>query len=124
MKMCRKDDESKRGSGKSLQGNSSSRNVGEKRFQLKEADTRVEEIFNGLSDAVATAIMRCIAETEECSREDLETLDAVVKEGESLIRGLRESGLIEVGKDTVALTEKGRKVLAFIDELEDHVIRR
>jgi predicted transcriptional regulator len=104
--------------------NSNGISTDEKRKQIRESRTGITAILGVLSDAVATAIMRCIAETGECSRKDLETLDAVVEEGESLIRGLRESGLIEVGEDTVALTEKGRKALAFIDELEDHVIRR
>jgi predicted methyltransferase len=83
----------------------------EERLQIKEADATVIEVFGVLSDAVTNAIFCRIAETGRCSREELVTLDAVVEEGESVVKELRENGLIEVGKDTVALTEKGRKVL-------------
>lgn len=84
-----------------------------KRMQGREGDAGTEIVV--LSDAVTNAIMRRIVETGGCSRKE-ETLDAVVREGESLIRKLREYGIITVG-DTAALTEKGKKVLAFIDGL-------
>jgi predicted methyltransferase len=100
----------------SEEGNKNSK-AGSRKMESREEGV-VTEIFDMLSDAVANAIIRRIAETGECSRKDLETLDAVEKEGESVIRELREYGLIEVEKDTIALTEKGRKVLAFIDELD------
>ena len=95
----------------------------EERSQIKEADTEVIAVCGVLSDTVTIAILCRIAERGGCARKELETLDAVVKEGEPVVRELRENGLIEVG-DTITLTEKGKKVLAFIDELEDELIRR
>ena len=107
--------------GKSLREDS---NIGKGTFQIKEAEgSTVVEVFGVLSDAVANAIFCRIAEKGECKREELVKLDAVVEEGESVVRELRENGLIEVG-DTIALTEKGKKVLAFIDELENELKRR
>ena len=83
------------------------------------------EIFSALSDAVTNRILCSIAETGACSKKDLETLDAVVKEGESVVKDLRECGLIAVEKDAIVLTEKGRKVLEFIDRARnDELIRR
>ena len=73
------------------------------------------DIMGALSDKVTSAVLTCIAETGECLKKDLETLDAVVEEGESDIAALKELGLIEVEKSTIALTEKGRKVLAYIE---------
>ena len=75
---------------------------------------KILEIMEALSDNVTNAVLTCIAETGECSKKDLVTLDAVVEETESDVTALKELGLIDVGKDTVALTEKGRKVLEYI----------
>lgn len=76
--------------------------------------TEILEIMEALSDNVTNAVLTCIAETGECSKKELVTLDAVVEETESDVTALKELGLIEVGEDTIALTEKGRKVLAYI----------
>ena len=91
----------------------------------REDDISVIEIFSALSDVVTNRILCSIAETGACSKKDLETLDAVVKEGESVVKDLRECGLIAVEKDAIVLTEKGRKVLEFIDRARnDELIRR
>lgn len=90
---------------------------GESNIKNRE-ENAVTEILSVLSDGVLRSIMRRIDETDTCTREDLMTMDAVVEEGESLVRNLREYGLIEVEKDTVVITEKGRKFLAFVEEMK------
>ena len=89
-----------------------------KRIKTKAVDTEVIEICGVLGDAVNNAILGNIAEKGACSQKDLILLDAVEKESKSVIRELKECGLIEVGKDAVTLTEKGKNVLAFIDGLK------
>lgn len=87
----------------------------EKGIQIREKNAEITEILGVLSDAVSSAIVRRIAETDRCSKEDLVTMDVVVEEGESVVTGLKDFGLIEVEKDAVVLTEKGRKVLTCIE---------
>ncbi len=89
-----------------------------KRTKTKEVNSGLTEVLSVLSDTVTRAIFRHVVETGGCSKEDLATLDAVVEEEESLVRGLKDLGLIDVEGDTFVATEKGRKVLACIDELE------
>jgi hypothetical protein len=88
----------------------SSQNVDTEKESTKE-ENETEEILSALSDPVMYAIFTCVSETDTCEKKDLITMDAVIGETESLIAGLKDLGLIDVEKDTAALTEKGRKVL-------------
>ena len=89
-----------------------------KRTQTREVSTKEAEVLSVLSDTVTRAIFRHVVKTGGCFKEDLATLDAVVEEEESLVRELKDLGLIDVEDNTFVATEKGRKVLACIDELE------
>ena len=87
--------------------------------QIKEVDAEITEIMGALSDPVTGAIFWRIAETGACAKKDLETLDAVVKEGETFVQKLREYGLIDIGDGGITLTETGRKLLEYL-ESEDN----
>ena len=94
-----------------------------KRTQTKEADNEITEIRDALSDPVTSAIFWRIVEEGACAKKDLETMDAVVKESETLLRELREYGIIKVEKGIVTLTEEGRKALAYL-ERDGNKVRR
>lgn len=89
-----------------------------KRSQTKEASTKEAEVLSVLSDTVTRTIFRHVVETGGCFKEDLETLDAVIEEEETLVRELKDLGLIDVEDNTFVATEKGKKALACIDKLE------
>ena len=72
-----------------------------------------------LSDRVSAAILDCIVETGGCTREDIMRIDAVVEESEFLITELKHLGLIEIEQDAVIVTEKGKKLLEYFQDLEE-----
>lgn len=90
-----------------------------RKTQTKETSTWVTEVLYVLSDTVTNAIFRRIVESGGCLKEDLITMDAVIEESESVLTALKDGGFIEIDGEAIVATEKGRKALACIEEMEN-----
>jgi len=77
-----------------------------------------DDVIGLLGDGVTAAILHHIVETGRCTEQDITKIKAVVKEAQSLIGELENCGLIKIKGDTAEVTEKGRKFLENLKEIE------
>ena len=82
---------------------------------LSELEDVTESIFNTAS----IAILEHLGETGGCEKEDMVKMDAIDKESEFVIVGLKEFKLIKIEGDIVEMTEEGRKLLENLQKLEE-----
>ncbi len=79
-----------------------------------------KEEMNPLLDDVSRALLTHMEETGKSSEEDLLEVNAVTEESASFIDKMLKFGLLEKGDDDIVkITEKGKKVLASLKELEE-----
>ena len=86
---------------------------------IEENLSDVEDVTESISNTVSIAILEHLGETGGCTKEDMVNLDAVEKETESIIAGLKEFKLIKVEGDVVEMTEEGRKFLENLQKLKE-----
>ncbi len=79
----------------------------------------LEDIIESISNTVSIAILEHLGETGGCEKEDMVNMDAIDKETESIIAGLKEFKLIKVEGDIVEMTEEGRKFLENLQGLKE-----
>jgi len=82
------------------------------------------DVIGVLGDGVTAAILHHVVETGGCTKEDITKIKAVVKEAQSLLRELENCGLIKIEGDTAEVTEKGRKFLEHLKEIEEPLARK
>jgi len=83
-----------------------------------------DDVIGLLGDGVTAAILEYVVETGGCTKEDITKIKAVVKETHSLLGELEKCGLIKIEGDTAEVTEKGRKFLEHLKEIEEPLIQR
>ncbi len=86
---------------------------------IEENLSELESVAESISNTVSIAILEHLGETGGCAKEDMVNLDAIDKETESIIAGLKEFGLIKVEGDIVEMTEEGRKFLENLQKLKE-----
>lgn len=86
--------------------------------ESNDGDLPNKKIIKLLSDDVSAAILNHLGEPGECGIEDMMDMDVVNKESTFILEGLEHYGLVKVEGDIMTLTEKGKKVLKHLEELE------
>ena len=113
-------EEEKQNTGKNLH------EKGSNKVDRKNLETEMEEsedlpnkmITELLSDDVSAAILDRLGEPGGCGIEDMMDIDAVNKVTDFILEGLEHFGLVNIEGDIMTLTEKGKKVLKHLEELE------
>ena len=82
-------------------------------------DLPSKKIIKLLSDDVSAAILDRLGEPGGCGIEDMIDMEAVGKESDFILEGLEHFGLVNVEGDVMTLTEKGKKVLKHLEEMEE-----
>jgi predicted methyltransferase len=82
---------------------------------MKHSESSIEELV----DSVTIGILRRIVEAGKCTREELENSPEVVEESQRIIDSLEKNGLIEREQERVWMTEKGKKVLRILNQLNE-----
>jgi len=85
----------------------------------KENLSDLEDVTESISNSVSIAILEHLGETGGCAKEDMVNLDAIDKETEFIIAGLKEFKLIKVEGDIVEMIEEGKKFLENLQGLEE-----
>ena len=100
-------------------GNDSAQKVDSHRQYIGEDD-----VIGVLGDGVTAAILDYVVRTGGCTKEDITKIKAVVREAKSLVGELEKCGLIKIKDDTAEVTEKGRKFLEHLKEMEEPLARK
>jgi predicted methyltransferase len=80
---------------------------------------RNESLIEELVDSVTIGLLRRIVEAGKCTREELENSPEVVEESQKIIDSLEKNGLIKREEERVWMTEKGKKVLKILNQLNE-----
>ncbi len=86
--------------------------------ESKNGDLPSKKILELLSDDASAAILDHLGKAGGCEIEDMMNMDAVNKVSDFILEGLEHFGLVNVEGDIMTLTEKGKKVLKHLEELE------
>ena len=84
-------------------------------------DLPEKKINKLLSDDVSAAILHHLGKAGGCGIEDMIDMDAVNRESTFILDGLEHFGLVNSEGDIMTLTEKGKKVLKHLEELEEEL---
>ncbi|MGC1121738.1 MAG: winged helix-turn-helix domain-containing protein [Candidatus Methanofastidiosia archaeon] len=77
-----------------------------------------ESLKEKLIDGMTIGLLRRIVEAGRCTKEELYNSPEIAKESQKIIDNLEKNGLIEREQETVRITEKGRKVLRILNQLD------
>ena len=87
--------------------------------ESKDEDLPSKKIIELLSDDVSAAILDRLGKAGGCEIEDMVDIEAVNEVSDFILEGLEHFGLVNIEGDMMTLTEKGKKVLKRLEEIEE-----